>query len=167
MPVLSVLTYPDKRLRQIAQPVDKVSDPVRLLIDSMFATMYAQGGIGLAATQVGVAQRVLVIDLDGSKQQQYCLVNPKIIQKNGTVVSSEGCLSVPDLFIQVERASEIDVEALDRFGQIQRFSATGLLSNCIQHEIDHLDGRLLIDSVSSLKRMMYLKKIQKKHRSVR
>jgi peptide deformylase len=164
MALLDILHYPDKRLRTVAEPVEVVDDSIRKLVDDMLETMYAAPGIGLAATQVNVHKRVLVMDLSENKNDPLCLINPEIIQSDGVEQTEEGCLSVPDIYETVERAERIVVKALDRDGNEQRLEADGLLAVCIQHEMDHLQGKLFVDYLSPLKQMRVKKKIQKARR---
>ena len=164
MAILEILHYPDKRLRTVADPVDEVDDSVRTLVDDMFETMYAAPGIGLAATQVNVHKRVLVMDLSEEKNEPLCLINPEILDSEGVEQTEEGCLSVPDIFETVERAERVTVRALDRDGKEFTLEADGLLAVCIQHEMDHLQGNLFVDYLSPLKQMRVKKKIQKARR---
>lgn len=164
MALLEILHYPDKRLRNVAEPVDKVDDSIRKLVDDMLETMYAAPGIGLAATQVDVHKRVLVMDLSEERNEPLCLINPEILSSEGVEQTEEGCLSVPDIFETVERAERITVQALDRDGTEFTLEADGLLAVCIQHEMDHLQGNLFVDYLSPLKQMRVKKKIQKARR---
>ena len=164
MALLQILEFPDPRLRNRAQPVAQVDASVRTLIDDMFETMYAAPGIGLAATQVNVAKRVLVIDLSERRNEPLALINPEILQRAGVEETEEGCLSVPGYFDKVTRAEQIRVRALDRDGKQIEFDADGLLAVCIQHEIDHLDGKLFVDYLSELKRNRIRKKLEKERR---
>lgn len=164
MALLDILHYPDKRLRTVAEPVEAVDDSIRKLVDDMLETMYAAPGIGLAATQVNVHKRVLVMDLSENKNEPLCLINPEIVESDGVEQTEEGCLSVPDVYETVERAERIVVKALDREGNEQRLEADGLLAVCIQHEMDHLQGKLFVDYLSPLKQMRVKKKIQKARR---
>jgi peptide deformylase len=164
MALLQILTYPDPRLREKAQPVDAVDAPLRQFIADMLQTMYAAKGIGLAATQVGVPKRVVVIDLSAERDQPQVLINPRIVARDGVQVYEEGCLSVPDVFEEVERAERITVTYLDRDGQPQQMDADGLLAVCVQHEIDHLDGKLFVDYLSRLKQDRLRKKAGKRQR---
>ena len=164
MALLEILHYPDKRLRTVAEPVEVVDDAIRKLVDDMLETMYDAPGIGLAATQVNVHKRVLVMDLSEDKNDPLCLINPEIIESEGVEQTEEGCLSVPDIFETVERAESVVVKALDRDGNEQRLEADGLLAVCIQHEMDHLQGKLFVDYLSPLKQMRVKKKIQKARR---
>ena len=164
MALLEILHFPDPRLRNLARPVTEVDDAVRQLVDDMFETMYAAPGIGLAATQVNVAKRIVVIDISEDKTQPLCLINPEIIEKDGVEEMEEGCLSVPGVYDVVQRAERIRVRALDRDGQVFETGTDGLLAVCIQHEIDHLDGKLFVDYLSQLKRTRIRKKLEKEQR---
>ncbi|PHV11131.1 peptide deformylase [Chitinimonas sp. BJB300] len=164
MAILNILHYPDERLHKIARPVEKVDDEIRRLIDDMAETMYEAPGIGLAATQVDAHVRLIVIDISEEKDGLCAFINPRIISANGQVLSEEGCLSVPGIYESVERAEHIVVEALDRNGQPFQIEATGLLANCIQHEIDHLDGKVFVERLSRLKQSRILNKLKKNHR---
>lgn len=161
MALLNILHFPDSRLRRKALPVAQVDDALRQTIDDMFETMYAAPGIGLAATQVNIAQRVVVIDVSEDKAQPLCFINPEILDKSGEEEMEEGCLSVPGYYDVVRRAERVKVRALDRTGQPFELETDGLLAVCIQHEIDHLDGRLFVDYLSELKRQRLRKKIEK------
>lgn len=159
--LLPILCYPDARLRTVAKPVDTVNDTVKTLVENMFETMYAAPGIGLAATQINHHQRIIVMDISADKSQPLCLINPQIIEKIGEIKWEEGCLSVPDYYQYVKRANRIKVRALDKQGQPFEMEAGDLLGVCIQHEIDHLDGILLIDHLSKFKQKRLLEKIKK------
>lgn len=161
MAILDILRFPDKRLRTKAVEVTEVTDGVREFIDDMFETMYDAPGIGLAATQVNVHQQIVVVDVSENKDQPYCLINPVITHKEGTEVCEEGCLSVPQYFAEVERADKITVKALDREGKEFELDADGLLAVCIQHELDHLKGKLFVDYLSPLKQQRLRKKMEK------
>ncbi len=161
MSLLTILEYPDPRLRTKAAPVESVDDDLRRLVDDMLETMYAAPGIGLAATQVDVHKRVLVLDISDTKDEPYCFINPEILERNGVTLGEEGCLSVPGITDSVERAEQIRVRALDRSGEPFEIDADGLLAVCIQHEIDHLDGKLFVDYLSQLKRQRIKKKAVK------
>lgn len=161
MAILNILHFPDPRLRHKAKPVVHVDDALRTLIDDMFETMYAAPGIGLAATQVNIAQRLAVIDVTPEKTQPLCFINPEIIDQSGEEEMEEGCLSVPGYYDVVRRAERVRVRALDRVGQPFEIDTDGLLAVCIQHEIDHLDGKLFVDYLSELKRQRLRKKIEK------
>lgn len=165
MAILDILHFPDPRLRNVAKKVDVVDDSVRKLLDDMLETMYDAPGIGLAATQVNDPRRVIVIDLSEEKNQPLYLVNPEIHQKDGVEQMDEGCLSVPGVYEKVERADHIVVRALDRNGDEFEIDTDGLLAVCIQHEIDHLDGKLFVDYLSSLKRQRIRKKLEKEARA--
>ena len=163
--MLTILEFPDPRLRTKAQPVTTFDKALHELIDAMFATMYAAPGIGLAATQVNAHKQLLVLDVSEEKDQPLVLINPKIIERDGVQVYQEGCLSVPGIFADVERAEHIVVEAQDRHGQAQRVEAHGLLAVCIQHEMDHLIGKLFVDYLSPLKRELVRKKLEKQRKA--
>ncbi|QJD29144.1 peptide deformylase [Methylococcus geothermalis] len=162
--ILSILEFPDERLRKKAAPVEVFDDALRRTIDDMFETMYAAPGVGLAATQVNVHKRVLVIDVSEEKSAPLCLINPELLEKNGSGEMEEGCLSVPGIFEKVSRADSVRVRAQDRHGDFFEMSAEGLLAVCIQHEMDHLEGKLFLDHLSALKRQMARKKLQKERR---
>lgn len=164
MAILDILHFPDARLRNVAKPVEQVDDSVRQLIDDMFETMYQAPGIGLAAIQVSDPRRVIVIDTSEERNQPLALVNPEILERHGEEQMDEGCLSVPGVYEPVRRAERIRVAALDRDGSAIEMDADGLLAVCIQHEIDHLDGKLFVDYLSSLKRQRIRKKLEKEAR---
>jgi peptide deformylase len=164
MGLLNVLHFPDPRLRTRAVPVDDVDDTVRQLVDDMFETMYGAPGIGLAATQVNIHRRVIVIDISETKDQPLCLINPEITASDGIEEMEEGCLSVPGVFEKINRANRITVRALDRDGETFTLDIDGLLAVCIQHEMDHLEGKLFIDYLSELKRTRIRKRLQKLER---
>ena len=164
MAILDILHFPDARLRNRALPVEVVDEPIRRLVDDMFETMYAAPGIGLAAIQVNVAKRIIVIDVSKNHDQSLCLINPEIVDKDGEESCEEGCLSVPGVFETVKRAEHIRLRALDRDGKAFEIEEGGLLAVCIQHEIDHLDGKLFVDYLSSLKRQRIRKKLEKNSR---
>ncbi len=164
MTILNVLEFPDPRLRTRAKPVVQVDDALRHLIDDMFETMYAAPGIGLAATQVDVHKRLLVTDVSSEKTEPHVLINPEIIERDGVVVTEEGCLSVPGFYAEVERAETIKVRYLDREGEQQESEFDGMLSVCVQHEMDHLDGKLFVDYLSEAKRQRVRKKLLKERR---
>ena len=164
MTVKTILTEPNKLLRQVSSPVEKVNDEVRQLMDDMLETMYAAPGIGLAAIQVGVPKRIIVLDIsrDENKKEPMYFVNPIIKNKNSEKATyEEGCLSVPDQFAEIDRPNKCEVEYLDYNGKKQLLKADGLLATCIQHEMDHLEGILFIDYLSKLKKSMILKKLSK------
>jgi peptide deformylase len=161
---LTILEYPDPRLRTKAAPVAAVDAPLRELIDDMFETMYAANGIGLAATQVDVHQRLLVADVSDARDQRRVFINPEILSLEGSTTSQEGCLSVPGYFDDVARAERVRVRALDADGRSFEEELEGLLAICVQHEIDHLDGKLFVDYLSEMKRQRVRKKIEKERR---
>lgn len=151
MAILKILHIPDPRLREMAKPIETIDDQLQTFIDDMFETMYDAPGVGLAATQVGVALRVAVIDVSESKDQPLVLINPEIIDKQHMIEFQEGCLSVPAHYDKLERYAYVKMRALDRQGQSYELEGEGLLAECIQHEIDHLNGKLYIDYLSALK----------------
>jgi peptide deformylase len=159
---LPILEYPDPRLRIRAEPVTKFDDELKRLVADMFETMYAAPGIGLAATQVNVHQRLLVCDVATEGKQPYCLINPEIVHAEGKTNAEEGCLSVPEFYDFVDRAASIRVRAFDPSGNEFELTAEGMLAVCIQHEMDHLDGKLFVDYLSELKRERLKKKAAKK-----
>ena len=164
MTVRTILTEPNKILRQISQPVESVGKEEQLLMDDMLETMYAANGIGLAAIQVGIPKRIIVMDIskDENKKEPMYFVNPVIKNKNPLKSTyEEGCLSVPNQFAEIDRPSKCDIEFLDYNGNKQTISAEGLFATCIQHEMDHLEGILFIDHLSKLKKSMILKKLSK------
>jgi peptide deformylase len=161
MALIEILHFPDPRLRKKAIPVDKVDDQIRQTVEDMFETMYDAPGIGLAATQVNIQKQIIVIDVSEGKDQPVCLINPKIIAKDGEEEMQEGCLSVPGIFETVRRAENITVQALDQQGTQFTLDADGLLAVCIQHEMDHLDGKLFVDYLSPLKMQRIKKKMLK------
>jgi len=164
MAKLEILHFPDPRLRKKARPVSAVDDALRQLIDDMLETMYAAPGIGLAATQINVHRRLVVIDLSSEQNEPRVFINPEILAADGVEEMDEGCLSVPGIYERVQRAEHIRVRALDRDGQAFEQDAEGLLAVCIQHEIDHLDGKLFVDYLSALKRNRIRKKLEKQAR---
>ncbi len=164
MGLLNVLHFPDPRLRTRAIPVEDVDETVRQLVDDLFETMYSAPGIGLAATQVNIHRRVIVIDISETKDQPLCLINPEITASDGIEEMEEGCLSVPGVFEKINRADRITVRALDREGATFTLDVDGLLAICIQHEMDHLEGKLFIDYLSELKRTRIRKRLQKLER---
>lgn len=165
MALLNILHFPDPRLRKKALPVETVDDGIRTLIDDMLETMYAAPGIGLAAIQVNVQKRVIVIDISEQKNEPLVLINPTLLEQQGKAESEEGCLSVPGVYDMVQRADRITVSTLNRNGDPQVIEAHGLLALCIQHEIDHLNGKLFVDYLSPLKRNRIRKKLEKQARS--
>ena len=161
---LPIIEFPDPRLRTVARPVKEVDTRLRQLIDDMFETMYAAPGIGLAATQVDVHERLLVLDVSEDKSYPMVFINPEILESEGSQVYQEGCLSVPGIYADVKRAEKIRVRALDRDGQAFEIEADGLLAVCIQHEMDHLAGKVFVDYLSPLKRELVRKKLAKQRR---
>jgi peptide deformylase len=164
MAKLRILEFPDPRLRKKAAPVEQVDDALRQLVDDMFETMYEAPGIGLAATQVDVHRRLLVADVCAEKDEPHVLINAEILEKDGSTVTEEGCLSVPGYFEEVERAEHIKVRFLDREGNQQEREFEGLLAVCVQHEIDHLEGKLFVDYLSEIKRQRIRKRLDKDRR---
>jgi len=165
MAILPVLQFPDERLKTKASPVDEVNDEIRNIIDDMFETMYAENGVGLAATQVDIHKRIVVIDVSENKEQAFALINPEITQKSDDVViNEEGCLSVPGCYAKVERSTEVTVQALDRDGKPFTLTGHELLAICIQHELDHLNGVLFVDYLSPLKKQRFKAKLEKEAR---
>ena len=164
MAILKILEFPDPRLRTRAKPVEVVDDALRQLIDDMFETMYDAPGIGLAATQVDVHRRLLVADVSGDKNEPWVLINPEILEKDGVEVSEEGCLSVPGYYEEVERAERVKVRYLDRDGKPVESEFDGLLAVCVQHEMDHLEGKLFVDYISEAKRQRIRKRLEKDRR---
>ena len=160
--ILNILKYPDKRLRTIAKPVVSVDETIKQQVKDMFETMYEAPGIGLAATQVNFHKRIIVIDISDQCNEPICLINPEIIEKSGEIEWEEGCLSVPDYYENVKRANDVKVQALNQYGEIFELEASEMLSVCIQHEIDHLDGILFVDHLSKLKQKRLKKKTEKK-----
>lgn len=159
--LLPILKYPDKRLRLIAEPVEDFDPFFQQLVENLFETMYENNGVGLAAPQVNVQKRIIVLDASKEYNEPLCLVNPEIIDMEGSFKDFEGCLSFPGIYEKVERATWIAVKAQDRHGNLIELEAEGLLGHCIQHEVDHLNGHLFIDKLSALKRSMLDKKIAK------
>jgi peptide deformylase len=164
MALLEILHFPDTRLRTKAKPIKQVDSTIRKLVDDMFETMYKIPGVGLAATQINVHKQVIVLDVSEEQNQPLCLINPKLLSSDGQQTIEEGCLSVPDIFEKVERAGRITVQALNQQGESFTLTTEGVLAVCIQHEIDHLNGKLFVDYLSSLKRQRIRKKLLKKKR---
>jgi peptide deformylase len=164
MALLPILHYPDPRLHKIAVPVKRVDDKIHKLIKDMAETMYAAPGIGLAATQVDVHQRLLVIDISETRDRLQVFINPEIISAEGEAECEEGCLSVPGIFEKVTRAAKVTVSALDEHGQQRTLQAEGLLAVCIQHEMDHLVGRVFVEKLSRLKQQRIVAKLSKQQR---
>jgi peptide deformylase len=165
MAILEILEYPDKRLRTIATPVTEVTDNIRKIVDDMFDTMYEAPGIGLAASQVNVHQRIVTMDLSEDKSEPLVFINPEVTVLDGELESmQEGCLSVPGFYEDVTRIEHCLVKALDRNGKPFELEARGLLAVCIQHELDHLEGKLMVDYLSPLKRNRIKSKLEKQHK---
>ena len=160
--ILNILKYPDKRLRTIAKPVVSVDETIKQQVKDMFETMYEAPGIGLAATQVNFHKRIIVIDISDQCNEPICLINPEIIEKSGEIEWEEGCLSVPDYYENVIRANDVKVQALNQHGETFELEASEMLSVCIQHEIDHLDGILFVDYLCKLKQKRLKTKTKKK-----
>jgi peptide deformylase len=161
MPLLDILVFPDDRLRKVAAPVSAVDDATRRVVDDMFETMYDAPGIGLAATQVDIHERIVVIDVSEDKDDPLTLINPEIVRSEGKYTGEEGCLSIPGIYENVDRAESIVFKALDRNGISYEMEADGLLAVCVQHEVDHLDGKLFVDYLSALKKRRIRKKMLK------
>ncbi len=167
MSKLEIVTVPDPVLREVSTPIERVDDDVRRLMDDMLETMYDAPGIGLAAVQVGVPKRLLVVDIGDEEEgrQPFCMVNPEIVRLGDTARSyEEGCLSIPGVLVDIERPADVVVRYVDREGSQQELAADGLLATAIQHEMDHLDGKLIIDFLSRLKRDMVIRKFRKQSR---
>ena len=165
MAILDILVYPDPRLRTIAQPVKAVDDRIRTLIKDMIETMHDAQGIGLAATQVNVHEQVIVMQIPEDQEEPRVLINPTIIERDGETIHDEGCLSVPEYYAPVKRAESIKITALDSQGEIYELEADDLLAICIQHEMDHLQGKVFVDYLSRLKQDRVRKKLLKRARS--
>ncbi len=166
MAILPILVYPDDRLHTVATPVSAVNNEIRNLINDMAETMYAAPGIGLAATQVNVHKRIILMDLSDTHDALQVFINPEIVARSGDAESEEGCLSVPDIFEIVRRAAQVTVRALDRNGRPFSVEAEGLLAVCLQHEIDHLDGKVFVEYLSRLKRSRIANKLEKQRARV-
>ncbi len=165
MAILNILHFPDERLRTKAKPVAEVTNKHRTLISDMLETMYDAPGIGLAATQVNVHERILVIDISEEKDQPIVLINPEILEKEGDQEFDEGCLSVPGIYETLHRAEKVRVKAVNDKGENFEMRAEGLLAICIQHEIDHLEGKLFVDYLSQLKKQRIRKKLEKQQKN--
>ena len=165
MAILEILVYPDERLRTVAKPVDVVDETIRQLVKDMTETMYDSNGIGLAATQVNVHKQVIVMDLSEERNKPRVLINPKVVEQDGEQTYDEGCLSIPEYYAPVKRAETIKITALDEQGEIYELDADGLLAVCIQHEMDHLAGKVFVDYLSKLKQDRVKKKLIKRARS--
>ena len=161
MPLLPILRFPDPRLKKLAAPVRNIDENIRRLARDMAETMYEAPGIGLAATQVDVHKRVIVIDISETRDQLFTLINPEIVESDGQQVWEEGCLSVPGIYDKVERAENVVVRYLDLEGQERTIEADGLLAVCLQHEIDHLDGKVFVEHLSQLKQLRIKAKLAK------
>jgi len=166
MAILEILVYPDQRLRTIAKPVETVDQSIRELVEDMLETMYDANGIGLAATQVDVHKQVIVMDLSEDRNEPRVLINPTIVERNGEQIYDEGCLSVPEYYAPVKRAETIKITALDQDGEIYELQADGLLAICIQHEMDHLLGKVFVDYLSRLKQDRVKKKLVKRAKAL-
>lgn len=166
MSALNVLIYPDERLRTVCQPVAEINNEIRKIVDDMFETMYKEEGIGLAAPQVNIQQRIITIDLDSENSNQIVLINPEILESSGETGIEEGCLSIPGFRGLVPRKEKVTVKALNRDGNEFTLEADGLLAICIQHEIDHLNGVLFVDYLSPLKRNRIKEKLIKLQKQV-
>ena len=164
MPLLPILRFPDSRLKTVAAPIARIDDGIRRLARDMAETMYEAPGIGLAATQVNVHKRLIVIDASETRDQLLVLVNPELLESDGVQVCEEGCLSVPGIYDNVERAERVVVRYLDLEGQTQQIAAEGLLAVCLQHEMDHLQGRVFVEHLSALKQMRIKAKLAKQAR---
>ena len=164
MTVLNVLKFPDERLRTVASEVDSVTPEIKKIVDDMFETMYEENGIGLAATQVDIHQRIVVIDIPEDERTPLVMINPKIEKLEGSTTSEEGCLSVPSYWAKVDRAETLRLIATNKDGEEYSLDVDGLLAICIQHELDHLKGKLFIDYLSPLKRERLRKKLEKEER---
>lgn len=165
MSILTILEFPDERLRKVAAPVKTIDASIKRLLDDMLETMYHDHGVGLAATQVNVHLRIIVIDVSENKDQPMYLINPEIIERVGEKEHEEGCLSVPGFFEKIKRTERIKVKAMNKDGNWYEFEAEDLLAVCVQHEMDHLEGKLFVDYISSLKRERIKKKLEKQHKA--
>lgn len=161
MAILKVLQFPDKRLRTVAEPVAEITDETQQIIDNMLETMYDEKGVGLAATQVDIHQRIVVMDCSEDSDTPIIMINPEIIKREGSMMNEEGCLSVPGVYASVERAEHVTVRATGRDGKEFEFDASELLAICVQHELDHLMGKVFVDHLSPLKRQRITKKLEK------
>ena len=164
MAVLDVLRFPDERLRTVAKEITEVNDEIKALVEDMFETMYDENGVGLAATQVDRHVRMFVLDVSQDGDEPYVFINPEIIAKEGSMLNEEGCLSLPHCYAKVERAEKVTMKALDKNGNEFTKEAEGLMAICMQHELDHLDGKLFVDHLSPLKRERIKKKLEKEAR---
>ena len=164
MTKLAILEYPDPRLRNKAQPIEKVDDAVRKLVEDLLETMYAAKGVGLAASQVDVHRRLLVLDVSDARDRPLVLINPEIVSAEGKGPGEEGCLSLPGIYDKLSRATRIRIRSLDLQGKPFEMDAEGLLAVCIQHEMDHLEGKLFVDYLSELKRQLIRRRLEKERR---
>jgi peptide deformylase len=164
MAILDILNYPDPRLHVLAAKVDKIDDATRALINDMAETMYAAPGVGLAATQVNVPKQIIVIDVSEDRSDLRVFINPEITRREGLALNQEGCLSVPGIYENVERADSVTVTALDRNGSRFTLNASGMLATCIQHEVDHLEGKVFVEYLSELKQNRIRAKLKKRQR---
>jgi peptide deformylase len=167
MAILDIFQYPHPCLREIAVPVLVFENSIKELASNMLETMYAAPGIGLAATQVNVAKQLLVIDTSKRKNQPFIIINPQVIEKSGEILNEEGCLSFPDIYVNVNRAEQISIKYQDENGKEKHLDADGMLSICIQHEMDHLQGKVFVDYLSSLKRNRIRKQLEKIQRDLK
>lgn len=161
MPLLQILKFPDSKLKLVAKPVENFDANLSKICNDMFETMYESEGLGLAATQVNIQQRIIVMDLSEDKSEPYCFINPKLMNAEGQIIWEEGCLSFPGVFAKVKRSSKITIEYFDQKGTLHNLDAEGLKAVCIQHEIDHLNGICFYDHLSPLKQSMLRKKLDK------
>ena len=166
MSILNVLRFPDPRLRTVAKRVNEITPELQGIIDDMLETMYDENGVGLAATQIDVHQRIVVMDTSEENDTPMVMINPEIIKEEGSIINEEGCLSVPGTYASVERAEHITVSAMDRDGKMFEFDASELLAVCVQHELDHLIGKLFVDYLSPLKRQRIQKKLEKEAKAL-
>lgn len=164
MAILEVLTFPDERLRTVAKAIPEVNQEIKTLIEDMFETMHDENGVGLAATQVDRHVRMFVLDVSQDGDEPYVFINPEIIAREGSMLNEEGCLSLPHCYAKVERAEKVTMKALDKNGETFTKEAEGLMAICMQHELDHLDGKLFVDHLSPLKRERIKKKLEKEAR---
>lgn len=164
MALLNILQFPDPRLKTVAEPVDTFDQEITSLVDNMIETMYEAQGVGLAAIQVNVPKRVIVIDVSHERNQPICIINPQIVASRGEIDWEEGCLSFPGVYAKVKRGKEVDLSYYDKEGRMKELTADGLLSVCIQHEMDHLNGITFYDHLSALKQGMLRKKLDKLRR---
>jgi len=164
MTILNVLRFPDERLRTVAKEVEQVNDEIKTLVQDMFETMYDENGIGLAATQVDRHVRIFITDVSEDRDNPLVFINPEVVEREGLMINEEGCLSVPQCYAKVERAERVIFKALDKDGNEFQYEAEGLQAVCMQHELDHLNGKLFVDYLSPLKRDRIKKKLEKEAR---